>query len=140
MKNSGTLCLFAQISESHVAFISGESVMRNQIFPTLAMAILLSPAFARAANLLANPSFEANPGVQAIPNNWTYFTAPNLPPGTKDYWIVPPASDSCSPHFPAHDGSYVWKQWFVHNGTNNVAGLYQTYNSSPGAIYQASGW
>ena len=41
----------------------------------------------------------------------------------------------------AHSGSYYWKEWgALYSGTNNVAGIYQTLSSTPGSIYQASGW
>ena len=114
-------------------------------FPRLASALLaivmisgLSASPAKASNVLLNPNFELNTG-NTTPLNWTFF----LPQGTAnphDYWIVNPSVDACSPHFPAESGTYVWKEWFIHNSTNNVAGLYQSFSGSPGSIYQASGW
>jgi hypothetical protein len=140
MKYSGIASPFASSSQSiPLSSISAKSKFRNWPLLILVFAIALSPALTRASNLILNPSFEVNQG-QTIPTSWTYFTAPNVPASTKDYWIVNPAVDSCSPHFPAQSGTYVWKQWFIHNGTNNVAGLYQNFGSSPGSIYQASGW
>ncbi len=44
---------------------------------------------------------------------------------------------------PPHSGTYFWKEWgalYAAAPTNNVAGIYQTFGSAPGSIYQASGW
>ncbi len=42
---------------------------------------------------------------------------------------------------PPHSGTFFWKEWgALNNGTTNVAGIYQTFSSAPGSIYQASGW
>jgi hypothetical protein len=102
----------------------------------VAATLLLTANSAQAANLLLNPDFELNNG-QAIPNNWTYFEPPDF--FGRDYWIVTTNTAGCS-HMAANSGTYYWKEWFINTGTNNVAGLYQTFSSSPGAIYQASGW
>jgi hypothetical protein len=118
-----------------------EIIKRTSLnFPLLALAagLMLAAHPAQAqTNLLVNPGFESNSG-QKIPTGWTYFA----PPSTtgKDYWIVA-TNDACMPYFPAHSGSLVWKQWWA-NGipTNNVTGIYQTFSSTPGSIYQASGW
>src|SRR5262249_29639718 len=119
----------------------GKGVRFIGSFPllTVAAALAISALLAEGANLLVNPSFEQNSG-QAVPTGWTYFAAPTLPNGTKDYWIVNSNTvDSC--HMSANSGTFFWKEWFAfHNGTNNVAGIYQTLGSSPGSLYQASGW
>jgi hypothetical protein len=138
MRYSATVCPSSNSKSIRLSSISATPNVRSAILLTLALGVL-TPAPGRAANLLVNPSFEANPG-QNVPTGWTYFMAANVSLGTKDYWIVPSASDGCSPGFAAQSGTYVWKQWFVHNGTNNVAGIYQSFGSSPGSIYQASGW
>src|SRR5208282_3318817 len=110
----------------------------TSIFPLLALAagLVLAAGQAQAQNLLVNPGFEANSG-QNIPTGWTYFA----PPSTtgKDYWIVA-TNDGCMPYFPAHSGSLNWKEWWANGIPTNVAGIYQTFGSAPGSIYQASGW
>src|SRR5689334_2493468 len=73
---------------------------------------------AHAGNLLLNPSFELNTG-NTIPLNWTFFLPPPVP-NPHDYWIVNSSVDACSPHFPAEDGTYVWKEWSVTSSTNTV--------------------
>ena len=41
----------------------------------------------------------------------------------------------------AHSGVDFWKEWgAVYDGTNNVAGIYQTFGSTSGSTYQANGW
>jgi hypothetical protein len=108
------------------------------IFPLLALAagLVLAADPAQAQNIVVNPSFEANSG-QNIPTGWTYFS----PPSTtgQGYWIIP-SNDSCSP-LAAHSGLYLWKEWWATSGgPTNVTGIYQTFGSAPGSIYQASGW
>jgi hypothetical protein len=112
--------------------------LKSLNFPLLALAavLVLAAGPAQAGNLLVNPGFEANSG-QVFPTGWTYFA----PPSTtgKDYWIVT-STDGCSPYFAAHSGSLLWKQWWANGIPTNVAGIYQTFGSAPGSIYQASGW
>ncbi len=94
----------------------------------------LSPAPGQAANLLVNPSFEANSG-NVVPIGWTYFLPPTPPPSFGDYWI--------ESAIPAHSGTLYWKQWgalYLSPPTNNVAGIYQDFSSAPASVYQASGW
>lgn len=96
--------------------------------------VALCPAPANGANLLVNPSFEANSG-NAIPIGWTYFLPPTPPPTFGDYWIESAV--------PAHSGTLYWKQWgalYLAPPTNNVAGIYQEFSSAPSSVYQASGW
>ena len=115
-----------------------ESTIRTTlIFPLLALAagFLLAAGPAQAQNLLVNPGFEANSG-QNIPTGWTYFAPPST---TGGYWIVA-TNDGCVPHFPAHSGSFNWKEWWATGIPTNVAGIYQTFGSAPGSIYLASGW
>ncbi len=97
---------------------------------------MLAAGPAQAQNLLQNPGFEANSG-QNIPTGWTYFAPPAST--SKDYWIVA-TNDGCQPYLPAHSGSFNWKQWWANGTPTNVSGIYQTFSSSPGSIYQASGW
>jgi hypothetical protein len=107
--------------------------IRHASFLVLAVAVFLLGGSALAGNLLVNAGFEANGG-QVIPNGWTYFTAPTVPAGRKDYWV---ASD-----VPAHSGSLYWKQWdaLANSTVTDVAGVYQDFSSTAGSSYQASGW
>ena len=109
-----------------------------------ALALAASPAQAQAVtNILVNPCFGENNG-NKVPTGWTLF----LPPlsltttgddglyHTNDYWIEGnEAVPIC--------GSNYWKEWgqgYFYAPTNNVAGIYQEFGSSPGSVYQASGW
>src|ERR1017187_3432494 len=107
-------------------------------FPLLALAavLVLAAGPAQAGNLLVNPSFETNNG-NVVPTGWTYFAPPANT--ANNYWIVT-STDGCSPHMAAHSGSYLWKEWWANGIPTNVAGIYQTFGSAPGSIYQASGW
>jgi hypothetical protein len=111
-------------------------IIRHGALLAFVAAVALCAGPAQAANLLLNPSFETNNG-NVVPTSWTYFTPPNV--SAHDYWIVSSNSVGCS-HMAPHSGTYFWKEWFIHNNTNNVAGLSQTFSSSPGSIYNASGW
>ena len=44
--------------------------------------------------------------------------------------------------FAPHSGTYYWKEWgaLYSTAVSNVAGIYQTFSSTPGSIYQANGW
>jgi hypothetical protein len=115
-------------------------------FPLLALAaglvLAAGPAQAQPINtLLVNPSFETNSTIgQVVPFGWTYFAPPTLPAGTKDYWVA--TQISSGQNFAPHSGTYFWKEWgaLYSSAVSNVAGIYQTFGSSPGSIYQASGW
>lgn len=115
------------------------------IFPLLALAaglvLAAGPAQAQPTNtLLVNPGFETAPPGQVVPTGWTYFAPPTLPAGTKDYWVV--TTVSSGQNFPPHSGTYYWKEWgaLYNTAVSNVAGIYQTFSSTPGSIYQANGW
>jgi hypothetical protein len=96
---------------------------------------------AQAVNLLVNSGFETPPGnAQVVATDWTYFAPPTLSASVKDYWV---ANQGSGNGMPPESGTYFWKQWgalYAAPPINNVAGLYQTFSSAPGAIYQASGW
>lgn len=97
---------------------------------TLATVFMLTISAANASNLLVNPGFESNSG-HFVPVGWTRFAPTNAQAGG-NYWI----------ELPAHAGAVGWKQWGAAYaaGQTNVAGLSQSFGSSPGSIYQASGW
>ncbi|MGA9450033.1 MAG: hypothetical protein WBW41_01680, partial [Verrucomicrobiia bacterium] len=113
-------------------------------FPLLALAVSMALAAgpAQAQNLLVNPGFETPPDGQVVASGWTYFAPPTLGAGVQDYWVVNINTVGCS-DMPPHSGTYFWKEWgalYAAAPTNNVAGIYQTFGSAPGSIYQASGW
>jgi hypothetical protein len=101
---------------------------------------MLAAGPAQAQNLLVNPGFESPPSGQVVASGWTYFAPPTLPAGTKDYWVVTEASANGG--VPPHSGTYYWKEWgaLYNSAVSNVAGIYQTFSSTPGSNYQASGW
>ena len=113
-------------------------------FPLLAIAaglvLAAGPVQAQPTNtLLVNPDFENPPSGQVVASGWTYFAPPTLPAGTKDYWVATQVSSG--QNFPSYSGTYYWKEWgALNNGITNVAGIYQTFGSTPGSTYQASGW
>ncbi|MGH7969064.1 MAG: hypothetical protein ACREIC_10095, partial [Limisphaerales bacterium] len=121
--------------------------LRCNKFQTLlvlaAAALLVVTDQARAStNLLVNQDFEQPPSGQTVPTAWTYFAPPTLRAGVRDYWVVNTNTVGCS-HMAPESGAYYWKQWGALYGTaptNNVAGIYQTFSSSPGSVYQANGW
>jgi len=116
-----------------------EIIKRKSLnFPLLALAagLVLAAHPAQASNILVNPGFEANSG-QNIPTGWTYFAPPANT--AHDYYIVT-STDGCSPYMAAHSGSLLWKEWWANGIPTNVAGIYQTFSSTPGSIYQANGW
>ena len=108
------------------------------------LVLATGPAQAGNGNLLVNPGFETPPSGH-VPystpppaTSWTYFSPPEPSNYFGDYWVqqlqrnVPPVS-----------GTYYWNQWnalYANPPTNNVAGIYQTFSSTPGSTYQASGW
>jgi hypothetical protein len=112
------------------------------LFPVVAAALGFTPSRVWASNtqLLINPGFEQNSG-NNVPTGWTYFDPPTVPSITHDYWIGGPPTGGffATPH----SGANYWKEWgagYFPAPTNNVAGLYQTFGSSAGSIYQANGW
>jgi hypothetical protein len=106
----------------------------------LAAALALADGPAQAGNILVNTNFGANSG-QAVASGWTYFKPPTVPASTKDYWIGgPPTGGFFATPL---SGTQYWKEWgagYFAAPLNNVAGIYQTFGSSPGSVYQASGW
>ena len=102
--------------------------------------LALAGAQAQAGNLLVNPDFETPPSGHAlygqiVATGWSYFSPPEPANYFGDYWVEHAV--------PAHSGTYYWKQWgalYAPPPTNNVAGIYQMFSSTPGATYQASGW
>ncbi len=127
-----------------------EAKSRNYLFMTnnvnfarlaLVATLVLSASPAQAdTNILVNPCFNANSGRQ-VPTGWTYYLPPlssfSRPPGaTNDFWIE---GNEATPNC----GTLYWKEWgatYQDAPTNNVAGIYQEFGSSPGSVYQASGW
>ena len=123
---SGTASLrCSRISDEKQKFKSARSKLL-----ILAVSFTLAAIPANASNLLINPGFESNSG-HNIPVGWTRFAPTNAQP-FGNYWI----------ELPAHSGAVGWKQWAAAYvaGQTNVAGLSQSFGSSPGSIYQASGW
>jgi hypothetical protein len=113
-----------------------EFKIANFIRIALAAALSLAASPAQAGNILVNPCFDANSG-RFVPQGWTLFLPPE--PGnthTNDYWIEGnEAVPIC--------GTLYWKEWgcgYFQAPTNNVAGIYQEFSSTPGSVYQASGW
>src|SRR5665213_1073728 len=114
--------------------------------PVLALAagLLLAASPVQAGNLLVNPDFEAPPSGHApygttVAPGWTYFSPPEPTGYFGDYWVQTGNAHGV----PAYSGACYWNQWnalYAAAPTNNVAGIYQTFSSAPGATYQASGW
>ena len=112
-------------------------------FPLLALAagLVLAANPAHAGNLLVNPGFEAESGHApygtTVATGWTYYSPPEPPDYFGDYWVQPGTAHGLA----AHSGANYWSQWSaLGNGNTNASGIYQTFSSSPGSIYQASGW
>ena len=113
------------------------------IFPVLAIVagLVLAANPAHAGNLLVNPGFESTSGHAlygtTVATGWTYFSPPEPPDYFGDYWVQTGTAHGVA----AHSGTNYWNEWSaLNNGNTNVAGIYQTLGSSPGSIYQASGW
>jgi hypothetical protein len=104
-----------------------------------AAALLLGATSAQAANILANPSFEADGYSHTVATGWKRF-APPTAQIFGNYWNEV-SGNLNGTTVTAHSGTCFWKEWGAcYNGTNNVAGLYQTFSSAPGSTYKASGW
>jgi hypothetical protein len=106
----------------------------------LAATLALAASAAQAGNILVNTNFGENSG-QAVATGWTYFKPPTVPASTKDYWIggYPTGGFYATPL----SGTQYWKEWgagYFQAPTNNVAGVYQEFSSTPGSVYEASGW
>src|SRR6185369_3269686 len=105
--------------------------------PAVVSSLLLLAGSVQAANLLVNPSFEANSD-HVIPAGWSRFEPP-----TAQHFGSPPLGNFWVEHAVgiAHSGTFYFKEWGAsYNGTNNVAGIYQDLSSAPGSTYQANGW
>src|ERR1035437_5339174 len=113
----------------------------NSALLALVVAVALAASPVQAANLLLNPGFETPPvNAQVVATGWTYFAPPTLNPSVHDYWV---ANQGSGNGMPPESGTYFWKEWgalYAAPPVNNVAGIYQTFSSAPGATYQASGW
>ena len=112
-------------------------------FPLLALVagLVLAAGPAQAGNLLVNPGFESSVGHATygttVATGWTYYSPPEPPDYFGDYWVQTGNAHGLA----AHSGANYWAQWSaLNNGNTNVAGIYQTFSSSPGSIYQATGW
>jgi hypothetical protein len=112
-------------------------------FPLLALAagLVLAASPAHAFNLLGNPGFEGSVGHATygtiVAPSWTYFSPPEPPGYFGDYWVQTGTAHGLA----AHSGANYWAQWSaLGNGNTNASGIYQTFSSRPGSIYQASGW
>jgi hypothetical protein len=103
---------------------------------------MLASLSAHAVNLLQNQGFEIDGYKHTIPTDWTRFAPPTAaifqPFG--NYWNE--VSGTLNGNVVnAHSGSGFWKEWGAcYDGTNNVAGIYQTFGAISGSTYQASGW
>jgi hypothetical protein len=107
---------------------------------SLTVALILAAGAAQAGNILLNTNFSLNSG-QRVATDWTYFDDPTVPNSTKDYWIGGYPTGGF--YATALSGTQYWKEWgagYFAAPVNNVAGIYQTFSSSPGSVYQASGW
>jgi hypothetical protein len=108
----------------------------------IAAGLMLAAGPAQAVNLLQNPGFETDGYKHTIPTDWTRFAPPTAqifqPNG--NYWNEVSGTLNGTV-VTAHSGNCFWKEWGAcYDGTNNVAGIYQTFSSTSGSTYQASGW
>ena len=109
----------------------------------LAAGLVLAAGPAQAStNILLNAGFELPPSGHAlygttVAPDWTYFSPPEPPGYFGDYWVQTGTAHGLA----AHSGANYWSQWSaLGNGNTNASGIYQTFSSIPGSIYQASGW
>ena len=111
---------------------------------SLVAGFVLATGPVQAGNLLVNSDFEAPPSGHAtygttVATGWTYFSPPEPTGYFGDYWVQTGLAHGVA----AYLGACYWNQWnalYAAAPTNNVAGIYQTFGSAPGAAYQASGW
>jgi len=95
----------------------------------LLVAVILSSAFARAADLLTNPGFEWDPpGQTNTIIGWHAYSASS---GN----VLSETSAAI-----AHGGANYLKVYQAFNGSINYNGVYQDYLSGAGAVYAAGGW
>ncbi|HUD48535.1 MAG TPA: carbohydrate-binding protein [Candidatus Baltobacteraceae bacterium] len=105
----------------------------------LAAALALAVRPAQADNILVNTNFGENSG-NKVATGWTYFDDPTVPASTHNYWI---GGTNTGGFFATPlSGTQYWKEYGAgyFPSLNNVAGIYQEFGSSPGSVYQASGW
>jgi hypothetical protein len=104
------------------------------------MVLALGVGTTQAGNVLVNNMFSANSGVN-VPTGWTYFDAPTVSASTYNYSIGgPPATGFFAAPLL---GTQYWKEYgagYFLPPTNNVAGIYQEFDSTSGSVYQARGW
>jgi hypothetical protein len=121
-----------------------QSQKKSKVLQVVLLAVITvlvfaaSPGQAQGNNILLNTNFSQNSG-NSVPVSWTFFAPPSVT--AHDYWIGGPPTGG----FFAQplSGTQYWKEWnagYYQAPTNNVAGIYQTFGASPGAIYQATGW
>jgi beta-glucanase (GH16 family) len=91
--------------------------------------LMLIAPLGRAADLLANPGFEADPqGETNVILGWNSYS-----PGSGN------VLSETSPAI-AHSGTNYLKVYQAFNGAVNYNGVYQDNLSGPGAVYAADGW
>lgn len=117
----------------------GRITSLNRLPWAFAIGFMLAANPSDAQNLLVNPSFETDGYNHIVPTGWSRF-APPTAASFGDYWNEV-SGNLNGTTVTAHSGSCFWKEWGAcYNGTNNVAGIYQSFSSAPGSTYQASGW
>jgi beta-glucanase (GH16 family) len=94
----------------------------------ISLCLILATAPLRAANVLSNPGFEADPAGQS--QNIVGWT-----------WYGQAWGNTFNETGPdARTGTNYFKVFQGFTGTVNFSGIYQDYISGPGATYAANGW
>ena len=91
-----------------------------------------------AANLLVNPEFRGQTAATSSRPAGRILRRPTRP--VQDYWIATTIPPAARIRLRTRERIIGRNGVLIHNGTNNVAGIYQDFSSTPGSIYQASGW
>jgi beta-glucanase (GH16 family) len=95
----------------------------------IVVGLMLSAPLVRAANLLTNPGFEADPqGSTTNIFGWNSYSG-----SSGNVWSETSAAI-------AHGGTNYLKAYQAFNGVINYNGVYQDNLSGPGAVYAADGW